>query len=177
MNALISTALSGVILMFVGLFVKNKQQIKYFAIALVLIAFVANLLEAGTLQGGSRTLFGMLEVSKFSILFNAIMLGATLLYFMLSGREFEKVGEHVADYFALIFFILSGIMLATGFSNLLMLFLAIEIISIPQYILAGSDKKEPEEQRGLPQVLPDGLFLHRHPAHGHCPDLWRRRHL
>lgn len=141
MNALISTALSGVVLMFVGLFVSNRQRIKYFAIALVLVAFVANLLEFSTLQGGSQTLFGMLEISKFSLLFNAVMLGATLLYFMLCGSEFEKVGEHVADYFALIFFILSGIMLASGFSSLLMLFLAIEIISIPQYILAGADKK------------------------------------
>lgn len=141
MNALISTALSGVVLMFVGLFVRNKQHIKYFAIAAVLIAFVANLLEINTVQGGSHILYGMIEVSRFSILFNAVALGATLLYFMLSGSEFEKVGEHVADYFALVFFILSGIMLASSFSNLLMLFLAIEIISIPQYILAGADKK------------------------------------
>ena len=141
MNALISTALSGVLLMFVGLFVRNKQHIKYFAIAAVLVAFVANLAEAATLQGGSRALYGMIEVSRFSILFNAVALGATLLYFLLSGSEFEKVGKHVADYFALVFFILSGIMLASSFSNLLMLFLAIEIISIPQYILAGSDKK------------------------------------
>jgi NADH-quinone oxidoreductase subunit N len=141
MNALISTALSGVVLMFVGLFVSNKQLIKYFAIALVLVSFVANVLEAGTLQGGTHSLYGMLEISRFSILFNAVVLGATLLYFLLSGSEFEKVGEHVADYFALIFFILSGIMLATSFSSLLMLFLAIEIISIPQYILAGADKR------------------------------------
>lgn len=127
--------------MFVGLFVRNKQHIKFFAIAAVLIAFVANLLEGATLQGGSHTLYGMLEVSRFSILFNAIVLGATLFYFLLSGSEFEKVGEHVADYFALIFFILAGISLTAGFTNLLMLFLAVEIISIPQYILAGSDKK------------------------------------
>jgi NADH-quinone oxidoreductase subunit N len=141
MNALISTALSGVILMFVGLFVNNKQHIKYFAIALMLIAFVANLLEGASLQGSSHTLYGMLEVNRFSILFNAIAMGATLIYFLLSGSEFEKVGEHVADYFALVFFIMAGVSMASAFSNLLMLFLAIEIISIPQYILAGSDKK------------------------------------
>jgi len=141
MNALISTALSGVLMMFVGLFVSNKQHIKYFAIAAVIIAFVANLLECPGLQGGSRMYYGMIEVNQFSVLFNAVALGATLLYFILSGREFEKVGEHVADYFALVFFILSGITLAASFSNMLMLFLAIEIISIPQYVLAGSDKQ------------------------------------
>ncbi|WP_143304898.1 NADH-quinone oxidoreductase subunit N [Chitinophaga vietnamensis] len=141
MNALISTALSGVVLMFVGLFVRNKQHIKFFAIAAIIIAFIANLVQYPSVELGSYVMFGMIEVSKFGILFNAVALGATLLYFLLSGSEFEKVGDHVADYFALIFFILSGITLASSFSNLLMLFLAIEIMSIPQYILAGSDKK------------------------------------
>ncbi|MFY0252386.1 NADH-quinone oxidoreductase subunit N [Chitinophaga sp. 30R24] len=142
MNALISTALSGVVLMFVGLFVRNKQHIKFYAIAAIIIAFIANLAQYPSVELGGYEMYGMIEVTKFGVLFNAVALGATLLYFLLSGSEFEKVGEqHVADYFALIFFILSGITLAATFSNLLMLFLAIEIMSIPQYILAGADKK------------------------------------
>lgn len=141
MNALISTALSGVFLMFVGLFVRNKQHIKFFAIAAIIISFIANLALYPTVQLGGYIQFGMIEVSKFSVLFNAVALGATLIYFLLSGSEFEKVGEHVGDYFALIFFILAGVTLASSFSNLLMLFLAIEIMSIPQYVLAGADRK------------------------------------
>lgn len=141
MNALISTAVFGIVLMFVGLFVKNKQQIKYFAIAGTIIAFIANWYDGQLAGGSSVILHGMIEVSRFSVLFNAVAIGATFLYFVLCGSSFEKVGEDVADYFALIFFILSGITLTASFSNLLMLFLAIEIISIPQYILAGADKK------------------------------------
>ncbi len=83
----------------------------------------------------------MVEVSSFSVLFNGVAIASTFLYFLLCGSAFEKVGEDVADYFALVFFILSGITLTASYSNLLMLFLAIEIISIPQYILAGADKK------------------------------------
>ena len=158
MNALISTALSGVLMMFAGLFVKNKQSIKFVAIVALLICFAANLAELCTLQGGSRTLYGMITVTHFSVLFNAVAFGATLLYFMLSGSAFEKVGEHVSDYFALIFFILSGISLASSFSSLLMLFLAIEIISIPQYILAGSDKKSPKSSEASLKYFLMGSF-------------------
>jgi len=46
-----------------------------------------------------------------------------------------------ADYFALIFFILAGVAISVSFKSLLMLFLGIEIISIPLYILTGSDKR------------------------------------
>jgi NADH-quinone oxidoreductase subunit N len=53
----------------------------------------------------------------------------------------EKVGKNYADYLALIYFILSGIVLVSSFQSLLILFLGIEIISIPLYILTGSEKK------------------------------------
>lgn len=141
MNALISTAVFGIVLMFTGLFMKNKQHIKYVAIAGTLIAFIANWYDGQLAGGSSMILHGMIEVSPFSVLFNAVAIGSTFLYFVLCGSAFEKVGEDVADYFALVFFILAGITLTASFSNLLMLFLSIEIISIPQYILAGADKR------------------------------------
>ncbi len=53
MNAIITTAVFGIVLMFVGLFVKNKQQIKYFAIAGTILAFIANWYD-GMLAGGSN---------------------------------------------------------------------------------------------------------------------------
>ncbi|WP_295124646.1 NADH-quinone oxidoreductase subunit N [uncultured Chitinophaga sp.] len=158
MNALISSALFGVFLMFVGLFVKNKQSIKYFAIAGAIIAFAANLLDLRLTETGSTTLYNMIEVSRFSVLFNAVAIGATLVYFILCGSSFAKVGEHVADYFALIFFILAGITLASSFSNLLILFLAIEIISIPQYILAGADKRNQKSNEAALKYFLMGSF-------------------
>jgi NADH-quinone oxidoreductase subunit N len=69
------------------------------------------------------------------------MLICTLLFFLLNGRDVEKVGAHVSEYFALIFFILCGIGIVATFNTLLMLFIGIEIISIPLYILTGSDKR------------------------------------
>jgi NADH-quinone oxidoreductase subunit N len=64
-----------------------------------------------------------------------------LVYLILSARDMEKVGINYAEYLALIFFILCGITLTSSFKSLLILFLGIEIISIPLYILTGSDKK------------------------------------
>lgn len=141
MYALVFTAVYGVFLLFAGLAAKNKAAVKWMGSAGMVAAFVLNLVEfAG--RPGSHSLFnGMLEFDRFSYLFIAVALGCTMIYFWLSGRDFEKVGDYVAEYFALIFFILCGIVIAASFGNMLMLFLAIEIMSIPQYILAGSDKK------------------------------------
>lgn len=158
MNALISTALSGVVMMFAGLFVPNKQHLKFIAIALLVIVLGANWAELSTVEAGSRTVYGMITISHFSILFNTVAFSATLLYFMLSGSAMEKLGDNVSDCYALIFFILSGISLASSFSSLLMLFLAIEIISIPQYILAGSDKRNPKSNEASLKYFLMGSF-------------------
>jgi NADH-quinone oxidoreductase subunit N len=84
---------------------------------------------------------GMIAFDRFALLFTTIAFVSTLLYLLLSARDMEKVGVNFADYLALIFFILCGITLVASFKSLLILFLGIEIISIPLYILTGSDKK------------------------------------
>ena len=47
----------------------------------------------------------------------------------------------MSEYFALLFFVLCGVSIAASFNSLLTMFLGIEILSIPLYILTGSDKR------------------------------------
>src|SRR5690348_5430224 len=106
MNALISTAVSGIVLMLAGLFTENRKGIRYLAIAGIAVAFLLNLLDFAHYGPAETGLLNhMLSVSRFGILFNAIVLGCTLMYFLLSGRDFGKVGAYTGEYFALIFFI------------------------------------------------------------------------
>jgi NADH-quinone oxidoreductase subunit N len=73
-------------------------------------------------------------------MFNNVILFCTLLYFILTGETIAKTTSSSSDHFALIFFILAGASVIAGFKSLLMLFIGIEIVSIPLYVLAGSDK-------------------------------------
>lgn len=141
MNALIISALLGVIMMFSSIVLKSRAAVRNLAVAGMALLLVMNILEMnGTVLFHVNTM-GMLSFSRFALLFNTIAILATLLYFLLSARDMEKVGVNYAEYFALIFFILSGIVMVSSFNSLLMLFLGIEIISIPLYILTGSDKR------------------------------------
>ncbi|MBZ0100398.1 MAG: NADH-quinone oxidoreductase subunit N, partial [Taibaiella sp.] len=135
--------LLGVIMMFTGLFVKDKKQV----VSVAIIAFLALLgITVWEVAEASATapamLFNnMLRIDSYALWFNMMMAGCTFLYVLLMGKDVMRVGNHVAEYFALILFILCGIFLLTGYNNLLMLFLGIEIMSIPQYILAGADRR------------------------------------
>ncbi|HEX5555923.1 MAG TPA: NADH-quinone oxidoreductase subunit N [Chitinophagaceae bacterium] len=141
MKALIFTAVFGIFLMISGLFIKNKSIIRTLAVLGILAAFVLNLFDFPLYGVQATELFhGMLSVTRFGVLFIEVVLGCVVLYLLLSGRDIVKIGLYTGEYFALIFFILCGIVVAATYGNLLMLFLAIEIMSIPQYILAGADK-------------------------------------
>jgi NADH-quinone oxidoreductase subunit N len=141
MNALILSALSGVAMMFGGILLRSTTAIRNLAIALLLLVIAATALELRGVQFFNINTAGMLQFDSFALLFSLIAALATLVFFLLSGRDMERVGQNFADYFSLIFFVLSGVIISASFQSLLLLFLGIEIMSIPLYILAGTDKR------------------------------------
>ncbi|MEO7393385.1 MAG: NADH-quinone oxidoreductase subunit N [Chitinophagaceae bacterium] len=141
MSAIILSAIWGVIMMFGGVFFKKSTTPKYWAIAGIIIILLANVLEFSGIHFFNVDTRGMLKFDNFSLHCNTIAFSCTLLYFLLNGSDIEKVGNNVSEYFALIFFVLCGVAISSSFNTLLLLFLGIEIMSIPLYILTGSDKR------------------------------------
>jgi len=140
MNAIIFSAIWAVIMMFGGILLKKPSAIKILAITGLLVVLAVNLCETYNGPLFHINTYGMLDVGRFGLFFNTIALVSCLFFVALSGKDITNVGRYPAEYFALIFFIMSGVAVASSFGSLLMLFLGIEIISIPLYILAGSDK-------------------------------------
>ena len=146
MKAIIAATIIGVIMMFASILSNNKSGIVSLATVLFFFLFGINIWEVyesinATGVAAPAYLNNMMSLDSFAIWFSMLMSGCALLYVLLLGKEIAKVGKHVGEYFALIAFIMVGIYLLAGYSNMLMLFIGIEILSIPQYILAGSDKR------------------------------------
>ncbi|MBX2887049.1 MAG: NADH-quinone oxidoreductase subunit N [Ferruginibacter sp.] len=142
MNAIVFTALWGVIMMIAGAFVRSTTAPRYMGMLGIILVFVVNAME---LTSGfslfTLPTMDMVRSSTFNLTFLAVVFGITFLIFLLNGRDIEKIGKHKFEYFAILFFILCGVSLVSTFNNLLLLFLGIEIMTIPLYILTGSDKR------------------------------------
>jgi NADH-quinone oxidoreductase subunit N len=82
----------------------------------------------------------MMHVDNFSVAFNGVLIFTSALVFMFSGNYYKSVERPLEDVYSLMLFALAGAIVMTSFSNLVMLFLGIEILSISMYILAGSKK-------------------------------------
>lgn len=141
MNSIIISAVLGVIMMFSGLFLKKNSSISTLAILGIGLLLVMAILELSGYHFFPVDTHNMLDFEPFGLLFNCVAFASTLAFFLLNGRDIASIGNNPGEYFALIFFVLCGISIASSFSSLLMLFIGIEIISIPLYILTGSDKR------------------------------------
>ncbi|MFM7510911.1 MAG: NADH-quinone oxidoreductase subunit N [Bacteroidota bacterium] len=141
MNALLVSAILGVLLMLSSVFIKNRSYTHGLALAGLATLFALNLAELNGWLLFEIDVKGMLRFDRYALVMNAIMLASLFFYLLLSGNAMEKVGSHYADYLALLFFICAGLFMVTGYASLLILFLGIEVISIPLYILTGSDKR------------------------------------
>lgn len=141
MNLILISAIWGIVMMFSGLFLKSKSSAKTVALIGSIALLIGNFFDLSGKMIINSDFKGMLQFERLGLLFLTVLILALILYILLSGKDVEAVGNHPYEYFALIFFVMSGAGLVALFNNLLILFIGIEIISIPLYILTGSDKR------------------------------------
>jgi NADH-quinone oxidoreductase subunit N len=158
MNAIIISALLGVIMMFSGIFLKKGSSIAALAIGGIAVLLLATVMELSGYHFFPVDTHNMLFFDVFGLLFNCVVFSATLILFLLNAKDIVAIGRNPGEYFALIFFVLCGIAIASSFNTLLMLFIGIEIISIPLYILTGSDKKNLKSNEASLKYLLLGAF-------------------
>jgi NADH-quinone oxidoreductase subunit N len=158
MNAIIISAVLGVIMMFSGIFLKKNSYIATVAILASILLLVATIMETSGYHFFAIDTHNMLYFDPFGLLFNCIVFGATVALFLMNAKDITGIGNNPGEYFALIFFVLCGIAIASSFNNLLMLFIGIEIISIPLYILTGSDKRNLKSNEAALKYFLMGAF-------------------
>lgn len=136
MSALILISVLGVIVLYLGLFTKKS----WLAPVGVLGLLGAIALFHSGWHIDHHLLGGMVQFDRFSTGFNIGMAVITVLIFLFGPDYYARKEHHVAEQYALMLFALVGGFILTSYSSLLMLFLGIEILSIPLYILAGAKK-------------------------------------
>lgn len=139
MGAIITLSLLAILVLYLGLYKAKKLLLPVSILGMV----GAAVFSLSLWNEPAQPLYnGMVLFDHFSIVFTMLMIGLTILVFLLSRDYFDFVGEHTAEYFALMLFSLTGALLIVSFYNLSMLFIGIEIMSVALYILAGIRKND-----------------------------------
>jgi len=158
MNFIIIAAVWGIVMMLSGLYLRGNLAPVRLAFVGALLLIAGNLADLNGYSFTHSDFNHLLVFDKFSYLFLLVISVALLFFIWLSGKDVVKVGAHPYEYFALIFFVMSGAGLVTQFNNLLIMFLGIEILSIPLFILTGSDKRNLKSNEAALKYFLMGAF-------------------
>lgn len=137
MTSIIVLAASGILSMFGGIF-RWKRLVLPIVLTGCIVAFAVNPVWVHAAYGDLLT--GMLAFDKYSVSFSSAMILLTAGILIISRYYYREHIEHLSDIYALMLFSLSGGIILVSYTNLVMLFLGIEILSIPLYILATSNR-------------------------------------
>lgn len=99
----------------------------------------------------------MIHFDRPAIAFSGVILFTALLWFTLANSYF-KAGTHQVDHYILVFFALVGALMLCSFTNMTTLFLGVEILSIPMYVLAASKKESTRSNEAGFKYLIMGSF-------------------
>src|SRR5882672_2105678 len=113
----------------------KRHWCAYLAMGGVAWAFAIALGQWGQEQRGYS---GMVVMDSLSTLFNLLFLGSTFVVMLLSEPFLRQERVEQGEYYALILFCTSGMMLLASSLDLITLFLGIEVLSISLYILPGA---------------------------------------
>ena len=80
---------------------------------------------------------GMIAVDRFALFFRLVILGCAALGVLLGAHYLERTGEGRGEYYALLLFATSGMTLLASAADLIVVFLALEVLSLSLYVLAG----------------------------------------
>jgi len=97
---------------------------------------------------------GMVALDGFSVFVNALLLVSGLLGVALAYGYVKRMGIERGEYYSLMLFSISGMMLMAQAADLIIVFLALELLSLPLYVLSAFARpKARSEESGLKYFL------------------------
>lgn len=130
------------LVVFTDLFVKNKKALGVLS-ALVLVGT----LWLTKVPSGPQPLFhGFFTLDSFTHYFRVLSLGVVLITLLLSLGYKPLAHEIEGEYYSLLLFTSFALILVASATNLLMIFMSIEFVSIISYLLVGFLKKDPKSK-------------------------------
>jgi NADH-quinone oxidoreductase subunit N len=139
----ISIVVLALVVMAVDLFVKRRTVVA--TVALVGLLVPAGFVIAQALEQGQATaptgrhlaFFGMLVVDQYALFFDIIFLLIAAVTILSSYNYLGKYVKAEGEFYVLLLFSVVGMMLMGSTGELVTIYIALELTSIPLYVMAG----------------------------------------
>lgn len=147
--------IAGMIMLLAGNFLRNKAILAYFSAASLAVALVPTIGQWNNPQSG---FFGMVMVDNFSVLFNIIFISGAFITILIARSYLVARGIEKFEFYPLMLFCTVGMMTMASSSDLIVIFLGLEIMSVPLYIMAGLARHDLESNESSIKYFMMGAF-------------------
>lgn len=145
------------ILLVVDLFIpkEHKGWTALLAALGLLLSLGLTISQLGQAQAGFT---GMVIEDSYSFFLNILFLSSGLAGIALAYDYIKRMEIERGEYYALLLFSISGMMLMAQANDLIVVFLALELLSIPLYVLAGFARPKVESEEASLKYFLMGAF-------------------
>jgi NADH-quinone oxidoreductase subunit N len=119
------------------------------------IVAVAILIQAGH---SGAAFGGAYSLDNLTVFLDMLFVAIAALTIMFAGDYLEPRGLPIAEFAAVLIFAVTGAMLVAGSTDLLLLFVALELMVLPGYMLAGFARHDPYSTEGAIKYFLLGSF-------------------
>ncbi len=144
-------------LLLIDLFVHNKAVTAILAVIGLGTSLAAAIIDAG--GGETVELFNaMIVVDSYAFFLNLLFLVSGLIAIALAFRYLQKHDLERGEFYALLLLSISGMMLMSVAGDLMVVFLALELLSLPLYVLAGFARPKVDSEESALKYFLLGAF-------------------
>jgi NADH-quinone oxidoreductase subunit N len=144
-------AATAILVILVDLFVQQKIVIKSLSLAGLIVSGVFAVLMWG--DRNPSIFNNMMAVDNFAIFFKLFFAGVAFLIILSSTDYVKKMERYQGEYYALILFATTGMMLMAAATDLISIFISLELVNISLYSLVGLLKNKQSTESALKYML------------------------
>src|SRR5262249_37293885 len=122
------------------------------------IGLVGAAIASIVLWGHNTSSFGLVFADNFGLFVTLTLVVVGMLSLAISEPTIDREGLPRGEYYSLMLFALAGMMLMATATDLLVIFLALEVLSIPVYVLTGIGSDSPAATEGALKYFLLGAF-------------------
>jgi NADH-quinone oxidoreductase subunit N len=134
---------------------ESKTHLGLLALGGLIGAQLATLAVWGGRGQGFR---GMIVLDNYALFFHLVVTYAAALAVLMSLDYLRRAGADSAEYYALLLFATSGMLLLASANDLIVVFLALELMSLSLYVLSGLFKRRRDAGEASMKYFLLGVF-------------------
>lgn len=135
-----------------------KGPTRYAPVIAFIGLVVAAYLAANQWDVQQSGFFGMVTCDNFGVAFKMVFVSTSLLALLMSYRYFVIKGINRPEFYGLLLISTMGMMVMANSTDLVVIFLGLEVMSVPLYIMAGLARRSLESNEGGIKYFIMGAF-------------------